>query len=215
MKSSPDKFLIHNCFGSCTSPQIIGPDVTFREITICWTSMSPCHRVSSGGAEKAVKDGQMHRSVFMGVWRKKLSHLLQTKTGITLLVGGKIRAHLDFFHLKIEGEISRKQTYALSHRESWALGISWGFSRPGRVQLQQKISFKISPSMAQSQDVSLPAEMPSKRSWGVLAMWRSDSQCRTLFCNLLSQGHSQSCWTGKQKREEAALRQTTTSTQKH
>lgn len=71
-----------------------------------------------------------------------------------------MRAHLDFFHLKIEREISRKQTYALSHEESGALGISRGFSRAGRVQLQQKVSLKTSPSTAQHREVPLPAGMP-------------------------------------------------------
>lgn len=131
----------------------------------------------------------------------KMPHLLQTKTGISLLVGGKMQACLDFFHLKIEGEISRNQTYSLSHVECWALGISCGFSRQGGVQLQQKVSFKISPSMAQSQEVPLPAGMPSGWSWGAVATWRSNGQCRTLVCNVMSQGHPQSCWTGRQKRE--------------
>lgn len=144
----------------------------------------------------------------------KPPHLLQTKTAISLLVGGKMRAHLDFFCLKIEGGISKKQTYALSHKESWALGISWGFSRPGRVQLQQNVRFKISPSMAQSREVWLPAGMPSRQSWAGVATWRRAGHCRTPVCNLL--------WAGDinrvaelVERKEALLWQGTASAPKH
>lgn len=148
VKSSLSNSFIHNWFGSCNRPQIIVPDVLIREgnnllnkhvpvsLSFKWQSRESRQRQSN--AQKCV----------YGCLGTKLPHLLQTKTGISLVVGGKMRARLDFFHLKIEGEISRKQTYALSHGESWASGISWGFSGPGQVQLQPKVSFKISHSMA-------------------------------------------------------------------
>lgn len=155
--------------------------------------MSQCHSFKWWCRGIHQKQPSAQKCVY-GCLGTKLPRLLQTKTGISLLVGGKMRPCLDFFYLKIEGEISRKQTYTLSHEKIWALGISWGFSRPGQVELLQKVSFKISPSMVQSQEVPLSAGMPSRQTWGVVATWRSYSQCRTLVCNLLSQGRPQSCW---------------------
>ena len=117
VKSSLGKCLIHNCFGSCNSPLIIAPNVIIREDnnllnkhvpmpqSFKWQSRESCQRQSN--AQKCV----------YGCLGTKLPRLLKTKTGISLLVGGKMRAHLDFFHLKIEGENSGKEAYALSHEE--------------------------------------------------------------------------------------------------
>jgi len=117
VKSSPGKFLIHNCFGSCNRPRIIAPDVVIGEYNLLNKHVPMSQSFKWHSRESHQRQSNAQKCVY-GCLGTKLPHLLQTKTGISLLVGGKMRARLDFFHLKIAGEISRKQTYALRHGET-------------------------------------------------------------------------------------------------
>lgn len=108
---------LHNNFGSCNSQRGQEPIPITREDSNFLNKYIPMPQSFKCWSRESHQRQSNAQKCVYGCLGTKLPHLLQTKTGISLLVGGKMRAHLDFFHPKIEGEISRKQTYAWSHTE--------------------------------------------------------------------------------------------------
>lgn len=133
------KFFTHNHFGSCNTQHGQEPIHITREDSNFLNKYIPMPQSFKCWSRESHQRQSNARTCVYERLGTKLPHLLQTKTGISLLVGGKMRAHLDFFHPKIEGEISRKQTYAWSHTGRWASRISTGMEFPvlGQAWLQR------------------------------------------------------------------------------